>query len=276
MMLGIIGGSGLDKMEIFSSRREVQISTPFGAPSDAFILGTIGTTSCAVLARHSRSHTISPTNINYRANIYAFKKLGCTHIIATTACGSLSEPYAPQHLCTPDSFIDLTKKRHQTFYDGTNPQNSFKGILHIPMGTPYCEFLRAAIGKSADSLGLIMHKSGTIVTVEGPRFGSKAESKMIKGFGGDLVNMTGCPEVVLAGEAGLCYASIGMITDYDCWRDGKEEHADVGMIMGNMRVNGANVIKLLESVILGLDGVGWVEESKGIRWKMATENFLGR
>merc|ERR1711935_105155 len=274
MMLGIIGGSGLDKIDLFENRTEIVITTPFGEPSDAFTVGTIGTVTCAVLARHGRAHNISPTQVNYRANMYGFKKLGCTHIIATTACGSLQESYKPQELCLIDSFIDRTTKREQSFYDGRN--GSFKGICHIPMGTPYCEFLRDKIRATVEKLQIPYHKTGTMVGIEGPRFGSKAESRMLRGFGGDLVNMTAVPEVVLAAEAGLCYASVAMITDYDCWRESPEEHAHIELIMANMKLNAKNVIRLLTEMILEMGSGEWVEKSKGVRHKFATQNFLGR
>lgn len=144
------------------------------------------------------------------------------------------------------------------------------------MGNPYCEFLRGSIKEAAAELGLVMHATGTIVAVEGPRFGSKGESRMLRGFGGDLVNMTACPEVVLSAEAGLCYASVAMITDYDCWKEGEEEHASLELVMENMKVNRANVVELLGRVVEGLGKVDWVERSKEIRHQMATQNFLGR
>lgn len=165
-----------------------------------------------------------PTNINYRANIYALKQEGCSHVIATTACGSLREEFRPGDFAILDQFIDRTTKRPSTFYDGA--ATSPPGVCHIPMAYPFCDRTRQLLLDVArDIIGLwCVHDHATMVTVEGPRFSSRAESLMFRSWGADLINMTTVPEVVLAKEAGLSYASIAMVTDYDCWRDTSEDH----------------------------------------------------
>ena len=175
--------------------------------------------------RHGRKHTVMPTNINYRANIYALKQEGCSHVIATTACGSLREEFRPGDFAILDQFIDRTTKRCSTLYDGA--PTSPPGVCHIPMASPFCDHTRQILLAVAKDIGVSVHDHATMVTIEGPRFSSRAESMMFHSWGGDLINMTSVPEVVLAKEAALCYASIAMVTDYDCWRDSSEDHVSI-------------------------------------------------
>lgn len=191
--IGIIGGSGLDDPEILKNRQEKSIETPYGKPSDVLIEGTINEIDCVLLARHGRDHSIMPSNVNFRANIWALKMIGCTHLIVSTATGSLQEHIAPGHIVIPDNFIDRTTKRLQTFYDGG--ENSPKGVCHLPMEPAFCPRTREVLIRSAKELGIDVHESGTVVAIEGPRFSSKAESLMFKQWGGDIINMTTCPEV---------------------------------------------------------------------------------
>ncbi|XP_030643921.1 S-methyl-5'-thioadenosine phosphorylase isoform X2 [Chanos chanos] len=218
--IGIIGGSGLDDPDILEGRTERYVDTPFGKPSDALIVGKIKNVECVLLARHGRQHTIMPSNVNYQANIWALKEEGCTHILVTTACGSLKEEIQPGDIVIIDQFIDRTTKRAQTFYDGrpTSPP----GVCHIPMAEPFCTRTREVLLEVARALGVRCHPRGTMLTIEGPRFSSRAESLMFRQWGADVINMTTVPEVVLAKEAGLCYASIAMATDYDCWKEHEE------------------------------------------------------
>ncbi|MCL4152759.1 UNVERIFIED_CONTAM: hypothetical protein GTU68_036856, partial [Idotea baltica] len=181
--------------------------------------------------RHGRNHSIFPSAVNYRANLLALKNLGCSHVIVSTACGSLREEIAPGNFVVIDQFIDRTTKRDSTFYDGSC--DDFKGILHIPMDNPFCSKTRQIIIDSAESLGNPVHSKGTMITIEGPRFSSKAESKMFRLWGADVINMTTVPEVILARELGLCYAAIAMATDYDCWREG--EHVNVERVLATMK-----------------------------------------
>ena len=239
--LGIIGGSGLDDPDILSQAEEKEISTPFGEPSSAVTCGTIEGVDVAILARHGKKHTIYPSAVNFRANIWALKSLGCSHILAATACGSLREEIEPGHLVFLDQFIDRTTKRASTFYDTDR-------VCHIPMGDPFCPQLRDLLIERAGGLGITHHPTGTMVTIEGPRFSTKAESHLFRSWGCHVINMTTVPEVTLAREAGICYASMAMSTDYDCWHE-SEEHVTIEMILEIMKQNAENVIRLMLDVI---------------------------
>ncbi|CAI8030476.1 S-methyl-5'-thioadenosine phosphorylase [Geodia barretti] len=216
LKVGIIGGTGLDDPDILSERAEKHVNTPFGKPSDCLITGTIQGTPCVLLSRHGRRHGLSPTQVNYRANMYALKEEGCTHVIVTTACGSLQEHIHPGDIVIIDQFIDRTTKRPLTFYDGT--PGGPVGVSHIPMADPFCNRTRSVLARAVESLGISFHRKGTVVTIEGPRFSTRAESCLFRSWGAELVNMTTVPEVCLAKELGMCYASIALPTDYDCWK----------------------------------------------------------
>ena len=239
--IGIIGGSGLDDSRILKGARELYISTKFGDPSSSLTIGKINDTEVVIIARHGKKHTINPGNVNYRANIWALKEQGCTHIIATTACGSLREEIKPGHLVFCDQFIDRTTKRASTFYDSDK-------VCHIPMAEPFCEKLRSLLAETASEMNLEHHKKGTIVTIEGPRFSTKAESHMFRQWNADVINMSTVPEVVLAREAGICYAVIAMSTDYDVWMP-HEESVNIEMVLQIMKQNAENVKKLLITAI---------------------------
>jgi len=239
--LGIIGGSGLDDPAILEHPEEKLLNTPFGDPSSSVTCGEIAGVEVAILARHGKKHTIYPSAVNFRANIWALKALGCTHVLVSTACGSLRQEIEPGHLVILDQFIDRTTKRASTFYDQDR-------VCHIPMGDPFCPGLRQLLIGGAQRLGLVHHPRGTIVTIEGPRFSTKAESHMFRSWGCDVINMTTVPEVTLAREAGLCYASVAMSTDYDCWHE-EEEHVTIKMILAIMKKNADNVIRLMLDVI---------------------------
>lgn len=217
--VGIMGGSLFDHT-IIKNPIEKAAHTIFGDPSDFLITGEISGVPVALLARHHRNHTIIPSKVNYRANIWALRMEGCTHILATTAVGSLREEIKPGDIVIPHDFIDRTQFRCETFYDG-EPGHP-KDVLHIPMCPAYNEPLREVVVKCLEhevKLGKQLHTKGVVVCIEGPRFSSKAESNMYRLLGGDIVNMTAIPEIPLAKEAGLLYASIAMVTDYDCWKD---------------------------------------------------------
>src|SRR3989338_7646749 len=208
--IGIIGGSGLEDPNVLKDAKEISVKTKFGSPSSSLTPGKINDVGVVIVSRHGKKHSINPTNVNYRANIMALKDIGCTHIIATTACGSLREYIKPGHLVFCDQFIDRTTKRHSTFYDSDR-------VCHIPMAEPFCNELRKLLAESAANLGYKNKAKGTVVTIEGPRFSSKAESHMYRAMNADVINMSTVPEVVLAREAGLCYAAIAMSTYYDCF-----------------------------------------------------------
>lgn len=254
--IGIIGGSGLDDSQILESRSERVVATHFGNPSDVLIEGKIAGVDCVLLARHGRNHSIMPSNVNYRANIWALKTLGCTHVIVSTATGSLKESIQPGDIIIPDNFIDRTTKRAQTFYDGND---MLVGVCHVPMEPAFCNRTRDVLIEAAKELALAgVHNSGTVVTIEGPRFSSKAESNLFRQWGADLVNMTLVLEVVLAKEAGLCYAAIAMATDYDCWRD-CGENVNVADVLTTFKKNVTKVTQLITAAIPKIAEIDWTE-----------------
>ncbi|XP_031563649.1 S-methyl-5'-thioadenosine phosphorylase-like [Actinia tenebrosa] len=252
--VGIIGGTGIDDPDILEGRQEKTIITPFGSPSDNLVIGKIKEIDCVLIARHGRKHTVTPTHINYRANIYALEQEGCTHVVVTTACGSLKEDYRPGDIVFPDQFIDRTNQRESTFYDGK--EGSHVGVCHIPMHEPYCPELRKILIDVARDLGLTHHEKGVNVVIEGPRFSSKAESKMFRIWGGDIINMTAMPEVALANEKGLCYAAIAMVTDYDSWHD-DHEPVSVEAVLKTFKSNVSNAIKIILECIPRIAQKDW-------------------
>lgn len=254
-MVGIIGGTGVDDPKVMQHPEQRKVHTPYGSPSDMVTIGTVGGIGVAVIPRHGDSHRIYPSNVNFRANIYALKELGVTHIIAPTACGSLKENIKPGELVVLDQFIDRTTKRHQTFYEGQE-------VMHIPMADPFCESLRKLLHHTAVTLGIPCHPVGTTVTIEGPRFSTRAESNLFRSWGADVINMTTVPEAVLAREAGIHYAAIAMVTDYDCWKHGEE--VSLEKVLHTMKQNAENV----KSVIL--HALGKIQDSEDdctMHWK---------
>ncbi|GFY70812.1 s-methyl-5'-thioadenosine phosphorylase [Trichonephila inaurata madagascariensis] len=237
--IGIIGGSGLDDPDILTSKKEVVSSSAYGLPSDNLIVGKIQGVDCVLLAR---------------ANIFALKDEGCTHVIATNACGSLKEKIKPGHMIFPDQFIDRTTKRDSTFYDGK--ETSLKGVCHIPMGTPFCPDTRQILIESAKEVKVPFHESGTIVVIEGPRFSTRAESNLFRSWNCDIIGMTTLPEVVLANELGLCYATIAMATDYDCWRP-NEASVCVEDVMDTMKNNASKATEILLKAIPAIARKDW-------------------
>jgi len=241
--IGIIGGSGLDDPDILSSSREVMVETPYGPPSSPLTCGTIEDVEVILLARHGKAHQLSPSQVNYQANIRALKDRGATHILATTACGSLRKKIGRGDFVIVDQFIDFTRHRPITFFD------SFEdGAHHTAMAEPFDADLRQFLMQAAGELGLRTHDGGTVVTIEGPRFSTKAESKMFRSWGADVINMSIAPEAILANEIELPYAAVAMSTDYDCW---KEDEAPVTWdeILEVFQQNAANVIRLLTKTI---------------------------
>lgn len=257
--IGIIGGSGLSNPQLLENKQEKCVNTPFGKPSDALVIGTIRGVDCVLLSRHGRGHTIMPGKVNYRANIWALKEEWCTHILVTTACGSLQEGIHPGDIVVLDQFIDRTHMRVQTFYDGS--EIAPKGICHIPLAEPFCPITSKMIYETAQELGFKVHKGGTMLTIEGPRFSSKAESKMWNSWGAHCINMTTVPEVVLARESGLCYAAMGLVTDYDSWR---EDTASVNVenVMKTFAANSARATEVLLNVIPKLKDHDWSAKLK--------------
>ncbi|TKJ18006.1 MAG: S-methyl-5'-thioadenosine phosphorylase [Promethearchaeota archaeon Loki_b32] len=212
--IGIIGGSGLDNPDILKDSKDINVDTSYGKPSSPLKLGKIHDVDVVLIARHGREHTIPPTQVNFRANIQALKDQGCSHILATTACGSLREKIDRGDLVILDQFIDFTRLRKISFFEEFAPGN----MKHKPMAEPYSEELRKILIETAKELNLKYHETGTVVTIEGPRFSTRAESNMFRIWGADVINMSIAPETILANEAGIPYAAVAMSTDYDCWK----------------------------------------------------------
>ncbi|PIN87212.1 S-methyl-5'-thioadenosine phosphorylase [Candidatus Woesearchaeota archaeon CG10_big_fil_rev_8_21_14_0_10_44_13] len=218
MKIGIIGGSGLDDPKIIENAKDIEVDTSYGAPSSPLKAGKIKGVDVVLLARHGRQHTIPPTHVNFRANIMALKEAGCTHILATTACGSLRQEIGRGDLVIVDQFIDFTRHRQVSFYDKFEPHKA----VHTPMADPFNENLRKILIKTAEELKIRHHHKGTVITIEGARFSTRAESRMFRQWGADVINMSIAPEAILAGEAGIPYAAVAMSTDYDCWKTDEE------------------------------------------------------
>jgi 5'-methylthioadenosine phosphorylase len=232
--VGIIGGSGLDNPKILKQASEMEVETPYGGPTSNLTCGRIEGVEVVIIARHGRNHSIFPSKVNFRANIWALKEQGCTHVLASTAVGSLREEIKPGHLVFPNQFIDHTKKRELTFFDKDV-------VVHTPMADPFCSNLIELCSLSAE-------RNKTVITIEGPRFSTKAESHMFRGWMADVINMSTVPEVSLAREKKMHYAAIAMSTDYDCWREG-EESVTWETIVRMMQKNADQVIKLFLEVI---------------------------
>jgi 5'-methylthioadenosine phosphorylase len=238
--IGIIGGSGLDNPELFTDPQDLDVQNQWGAPSSPLKLGKISGVEVALLARHGREHTIPPTQVNYRANIQALKDVGCTHILATTAVGSLREEIGRGDLVILDQFIDFTKQRKMTFHESFKPH----APVHTPMAEPFNSQLRSLLIETSSEQNLTFHPSGTVVTIEGPRFSTRAESKMFQKWGADIINMSIATEVALANEAQIPYAAVAMSTDYDCWKE-DEESVSWDAILEVFKSNADKVTKLL-------------------------------
>ena len=239
--IGIIGGSGLDNPDILKDAKEVTVETPYGPPTSALTCGAIEGVDAVIIARHGRDHSIYPSAVNFRANVWALKEQGCTHILASTAVGSLREELAPGHLVFPSQFIDHTRKREVTFFDENE-------VVHTAMAEPFCSNLIDLLSSSAKELNLPYHRDKTVITIEGPRFSTKAESHMFRSWNADVINMSTVPEVCLAREKKIHYAAVAMSTDYDCWHE-EEEPVTWEMIVAVMKKNSDNVINLFLKTI---------------------------
>ncbi len=244
--VGIIGGSGLDDPQLLKGAEEIHVTTPYGEPSSPLTAGSIGGREVVILARHGRQHTLPPSQVNYRANIHALKSQNCTHVLATTACGSLREEIRPGDLVVLDQFIDFTRHRPITFFEVFPP--GAENAKHTAMADPFAEPLRQKLIEAAKLLKLGFHSNGTVVTIEGPRFSTRAESRMFRIWGADVVNMSLAPEVILANEAGIPYAAVAMSTDYDCWRV-DEAPVEWSKVVEIFRTNIENVKTLLLKTI---------------------------
>ncbi|NEO34329.1 MAG: S-methyl-5'-thioadenosine phosphorylase [Symploca sp. SIO3C6] len=242
--IGIIGGSGLYKMDALKDVQEVEIETPFGAPSNALIVGTLEGTTVAFLARHGQNHHLLPSELPYRANIYAMKKLGVEYLISASAVGSLKQEAKPLDMVVPDQFIDRTKNRISTFFG--------EGIVaHIAFADPVCNQLAGVLADTVASLDLPevrLHRGGTYVCMEGPAFSTKAESNLYRSWGAAVIGMTNLPEAKLAREAEIAYATLALVTDYDCWHP-EHDSVTVEMIIANLQRNAVNAQKVITETV---------------------------
>ncbi|KQM11485.1 5'-methylthioadenosine phosphorylase [Methanomassiliicoccales archaeon RumEn M1] len=236
--IGIIGGTGVYDPEIFEIKDKVVLSTPYGAPSDAVLVGEMNGVEVAFLSRHGSGHVYPPHRVNYRANIWAMKHLGVERIISPCAVGSLQEKFRPGELVIVDQFIDFTKGRDYTFYDGAK-------TVHISMADPFCKEMNALFASEARRLELPFHEGGTYICIEGPRFSTRAESRMFRSFA-DIIGMTLAPECQLAREAEICYTSLATITDYDVWAD---EPVDTATVLRTMAESVDRVRRLITATI---------------------------
>jgi 5'-methylthioadenosine phosphorylase len=227
--IGVIGGSGLYQMDGLTDVEEYKVVTPFGDPSDAVAIGTLEGVRVAFVARHGRGHRIMPTDVNYRANVYALKSLGVEQVISISACGSLRENMAPGEVVVPDQLFDFTKKREYTFFG-----NGL--VAHIGTADPYCADLAAIVADAVQEAGGTVHRGGRFITIEGPRFSTKGESHTFRAWGMDIIGMTASPEAFLAREAEMCYATMAHVTDYDVWHE-TEEPVTVDALLATLHAN---------------------------------------
>ncbi len=239
--IGIIGGSGLDNPNILTEPTDLDITTKFGKPTSHLKIGKIKGIKVVLIARHGREHTVPPTQVNFRANIQALKDQNCTHILATTACGSLRQQIDRGDLVILDQFIDFTRHRKITFHEYFKPNDA----KHTPMAEPFDKELRKKLIQTCEEINLKFHKKGTVITIEGPRFSTKAESNMFRIWGADVINMSIAPECALSNEAGIPYAAIAMSTDYDCWKENEESVSWEGIL----EIFKANVEKVTQLLI---------------------------
>ena len=242
--LGVIGGTGLYHLEGITDVEEVVLDTPFGSPSDAIILGSIEGIRVAFLPRHGKGHQINPTELPYRANIYALKSLGIEQIISVSAVGSLKEEIAPRDIVIPDQLIDRTRMRHNSFFNN--------GIVaHIAFAEPFCPVLSLILAEAALTAGAKVHRGGTYIAIEGPQFSTKAESQLYRSWNADIIGMTALPEAKLAREAEICYATLAIVTDYDCWHN-IYEPVSSELIIDNLK-HGINTTKnILRTSIMNI------------------------
>lgn len=252
-MLGVIGGTGLYDLPGLEQVEELTVETPYGSPSAPFVVGRLGATRIAFLARHGRGHRLTPTEIPFRANIFALKTIGVTHLVSVNAVGSLQEHLPPRTAVVPDQIIDRTVARERTFFEG--------GVVaHVGLADPYCGSLRQAVLAGATTAQGQVHNGGTYVCIEGPQFSTRAESNLYRQWGADIIGMTAMPEARLAREAGICYAALAMVTDFDVWHE-TEEDVTLELVR---RVLGENV-ETGRAVVRSVAGTGLPECDHGCR-----------
>ena len=242
--IGIIGGSGLYSMPGFGAQEEIEVQTPFGSPSDKFVIGSLGGKQIAFLARHGRGHRITPSELNFRANIYAMKKLGVERILSLSAVGSLKEEHRPLDFVIPDQFVDRTRGRISTFFG--------EGLVaHISFADPVCPQLAEVAERSGQAAGVNVKRGGTYLCMEGPAFSTRAESNIYRSWDMDVIGMTNLQEAKLAREAEICYVTIAMVTDYDCWHP-EHDAVTVTDIINNLNKNAENACKLVLDAVANM------------------------
>jgi 5'-methylthioadenosine phosphorylase len=243
--IGLLGGSGLYDLEAMEGARQQRVRTPFGNPSDAYRTGTLDGVAVAFLSRHGRGHRLSPTEINYRANVCGFKLLGCDAVLSASAVGSLREEYAPRHAVVPEQFLDRTRHREDTFFgDGV--------VAHASLADPICPAAANTLESAARGAGLEVHRGGTYVCMEGPQFSTRAESNLYRSWGGDVIGMTNLTEARLCREAEICYATLTLVTDYDCWRESTEA-VSVESVLALLEANAAAARSAMREAVRHLD-----------------------
>ena len=260
--IGIIGGTGLYQMEGFSDVREVVLATPFGAPSDSLMVGVLEGRRVAFLPRHGRGHRLLPHELNYQANVFAMKLLGVEWILSVSAVGSLKEQYVPQHVVIPDQFIDRTRQRKSTFFG--------RGLVaHVAFAHPFCKGLSRVMAQACEEAGASHHVGGTYVCMEGPQFSTRAESELYRSWGADLIGMTNLQEAKLAREAEICYSTLAMVTDYDCWHP-DHDAVTAEQIIGNLGKNAETARAVLRAAVRRLPIPRSCECENALRFALVT------
>jgi 5'-methylthioadenosine phosphorylase len=260
--IGIIGGSGLYDMADVSDREEVKVTTPFGEPSAAYLLGTLRGKRVAFLARHGGGHRVSPSELNFRANIFGMKALGVEYILSASAVGSLKEEYRPADIVIPDQFFDRTKGRPSSFFG--------RGLVgHVGFAHPFCKILSGIACDSGKRAGATVHKGGTYVCMEGPQFSTLAESKLYRSWGMDIIGMTNLQEAKLAREAEICYTTIALVTDYDCWHP-DHDSVTVEMVMSTLAKNAATAQQIIAGAVERLPYERTCECASALKYALVT------
>jgi 5'-methylthioadenosine phosphorylase len=260
--IGIIGGSGLYEMEGFSDVRELAVETPFGSPSDRLMLGTLEGKQVAFLPRHARGHRLLPSELPFRANIFAMKQLGVEWILSVSAVGSLKEKYAPLHMVIPDQFVDRTTQRKSTFFG--------RGLVaHVAFAHPFCTRVSQLLALACADAGATHHVGGSYVCIEGPQFSTRAESELYRSWGMDIVGMTNLQEARLAREAEICYATLAMVTDYDCWHP-EHDAVTAEQIIANLGRNAANAKAVLRAALRRLPAPRDCECASALKFALVT------
>jgi 5'-methylthioadenosine phosphorylase len=260
--IGIIGGSGLYDMADVTDRTEVTVTTPFGEPSGPYLLGTLRGKRVAFLARHGAGHRLLPSELNFRANIFGMKMLGVEYILSASAVGSLKEEYKPLDIVIPDQFIDRTKGRISTFFG--------RGLAaHVGFAHPFCKILSRVVSTSGQTSGATVHVGGTYVCMEGPQFSTLAESKLYRSWGADIIGMTNLQEAKLAREAEICYSTIALVTDYDCWHP-DHDHVTVEMVIANLMQNAKTAQHIIANAVEALPYERTCECASALKYALIT------